>query len=578
MIQSLFGKLFGAYLLIILFFSLLMLAVSFNAFRNYSITIHTHDLQNLAAALLPQVSSLFLEGKGKELDGLVKGLGPDINTRITIVNAEGIVVADSEKDPLLMENHRFRPEILQVLEGEPGISIRFSSTVKEEMLYVGVPIPGREKTAGVLRVSLFLADFNKMFSQVKQSILYSAIGLSLIALLAAFLFSRNAARPIRELSAASRRLAAGDFTTRVFIRDTGEMQDLATSFNYMIDEINKLFARLSDQSDQLKSIISSIQEGLIVFDPKGKITLCNESFKKIVQNSSLEGKFYWEVVRIPRFNDLIKKVQEDAVSYRVEELPLHDATFLCSISYLREREETVVILSDITAMKQVERMKKDFVVNVSHELRTPLTAIKGFVDTLEETVDGTNKHYVEIIKRHTDRLVNIVQDLLTLSELEERETVLKLEEVNPEELIRRISLLFEPRMREKGLAWTWKIESNISSIKADSFKLEQALINLIDNAIKYTERGTVTLSLKNRNGHIVIDVSDTGIGIPEEHRSRIFERFYVVDKSRSKRLGGTGLGLSIVKHIVLLHNGTIDVHSTPSHGTTFSICLPINPV
>ena len=489
MIKSLFGKLFCAYLLIILFFSLLMLSVSFNSFRNYSITIHTHDLQNLATALLPQVTPLFLENRGKELDSLVKDLGPDISTRITIVNAEGIVVADSEKDPLLMENHRFRPEILQVLEGEHGTSIRFSSTVKEEMLYVALPIPGREKTAGVLRVSLFLADFNKMFSQVKKSILYSAIGISLVALLAAFLFSRNAARPVRELSAASRRLAAGDFTTRVLIRDTGEMQDLANSFNYMIDEINKLFARLSDQSDQLRSIISSIQEGLIVFDPRGKITLCNESFKKIVQNSSLEGKFYWEVVRIPRFNELIKKVQEDAVSYRVEELPLHDATFLCSISYLPEREETVVILSDITAMKRVERMKKDFVVNVSHELRTPLTAIKGFVDTLEETVDGTNKHYVEIIKRHTDRLVNIVKDLLTLSELEERETVLELEEVNPEELIRRISLLFEPRMREKGLVWTWNIAPNISSIKADSFKLEQALINLIDNAIKYTERG-----------------------------------------------------------------------------------------
>jgi two-component system phosphate regulon sensor histidine kinase PhoR len=578
MIKSLFGKLFCAYLLIILFFSLLMLSVSFNSFRNYSITIHTHDLQNLATALLPQVTPLFLENKDKELDSLVKTLGQGINTRITIINKEGVVVADSEKDPLLMENHRFRPEVLQVMEGEQGASMRFSSTVQEEMLYVAVPIPGREKTAGILRVSLFLADFNKMFSQVKKSILYSAIGISLIALLVAFLFSRNAARPVRELSAASRRLAAGDFTTRVLIRDTGEMQDLANSFNYMIDEINKLFARLSDQSDQLKSIVSSIQEGLIVFDPKGKITLCNESFKKIVQDDSPEGKFYWEVIRIPRFNELIKKVQEDAVSYRVEELPLHDATFLCSISYLPEREETVVILSDITAMKRVERMKKDFVVNVSHELRTPLTAIKGFVDTLEETVDGTNKHYVEIIKRHTDRLVNIVKDLLTLSELEERETVLKLEAVNPEELIRRISLLFEPRMREKGLAWTWNIEPNISSIKADSFKLEQALINLIDNAIKYTERGTVTLSLKNRNGHIVIDVRDTGIGIPEEHLSRIFERFYVVDKSRSKRLGGTGLGLSIVKHIVLLHNGTIDVHSTPSQGTTFSICLPVNPV
>jgi two-component system phosphate regulon sensor histidine kinase PhoR len=578
MIKSLFGKLFGAYLLIILFFSLLILSVSFNAFRNYSITIHTHDLHNLATALLPQVTPLFLENKDKELDSLVKGLGPGINTRITVINRDGVVIADSEKDPLLMENHRFRPEILQVIEGEQGTAIRFSSTVKEEMIYVAVPIPDREKTAGVLRVSLFLADFNKMFSQVKKSIFYSATGLSLMALLAAFMFSRNAARPVRELSAASRRLAAGDFTTRVLIRDTGEMQDLANSFNYMIDEINKLFARLSDQSDQLKSIISSIQEGLIVFDPKGKITLCNESFKKIVEDSSPEGKFYWEVVRIPRFNELIKKVQKDTVSYRVEELPLHDTTFLCSISYLPEREETVVILSDITAMKRVERMKKDFVVNVSHELRTPLTAIKGFVDTLEETVDGTNKHYVEIIKRHTDRLVNIVTDLLTLSELEERETILKLEEVNPEDLIRRISLLFEPRMKEKGLAWTWNIEPDISFIKADSFKLEQALINLIDNAIKYTERGTISLSLDNRNGHIVITVSDTGIGISEEHLPRIFERFYVVDKSRSKRLGGTGLGLSIVKHIILLHNGTIDVQSAPSQGTTFSICLPVNPL
>jgi len=578
MIKSLFGKLFGAYLLIILFFSLLMLSVSFNAFRNYSITIHTHDLQNLATALLPQVTPLFLEKRAKELDSLVKDLGPDISTRITIVNSDGVVVADSETDPGLMENHRFRPEILQVLEGERGTSIRFSSTVKEEMLYVAVPIPGRERTAGVLRVSLFLADFNKLFSQVRNSILSSAMGLSLIALLAAFLFSRNAARPVRELSAAARRLASGDFTTRVFIRDAGEMQDLAASFNYMIDEINKLFGRLSDQSNQLKSIISSIQEGLVVFDHKGRITRCNESFKKIVQHGSLEGKFYWEVVRIPRFNELIKKVRDDKASYRVEELPLRDETFLCSISYLPVREETVVILSDITAMKRVERMKKDFVVNVSHELRTPLTAIKGFVDTLEETVDGTNKHYVEIIKRHTDRLVNIVQDLLTLSELEERETLLKLEEVNPEELIRRISLLFEPRMKEKGLALTWKNEPNIALIKADSFKLEQALINLIDNAIKYTERGTISLSLKNQNGHIVIEVSDTGIGIPEEHLSRIFERFYVVDKSRSKRLGGTGLGLSIVKHIILLHNGTIDVQSAPSQGTTFSICLPVHPV
>ncbi len=578
MIKSLFGKLFAAYLFIILLVSLLILFVSFNAFRNYSLSIHTNNLQNLATVFLTSVTPLYSEDKFNELDTLVKRMGPAIKTRITIVNSDGAVVADSEKDPKLMENHRFRPEILQVLEGERGTSLRFSSTVNEEMLYVAVPIRGEGRIKGVLRVSLFLEDFNRHFSRVRNIIIYSAIGLSLMALFAAFLFSRSLSRPIGELRFAARRLAAGDFTSPVIIRDRGEIQDLAQSFNYMIGEIHKLFTRLTDQRDQLHSIIASIQEGLLVFDSKGKITLCNDSFKKLVQNSSLEGKYYWEVVRMPRFTELIKKVQDEKASYRAEELSLHDTVLLCSISFLAERGETVVILSDITEMKRVETMKKDFVVNVSHELRTPLTAIKGFVETLEESVEGTNKHYVEIIKRHTDRLVNIVNDLLTLSELEERETVLTFEEVNPEALIRRISLLFEPRMIEKGLFWTWNIEPDISSITADSFKLEQALINLIDNAIKYTERGTVTLSLKNRNGDIVITVSDTGIGIPEEHLSRIFERFYVVDKSRSKRLGGTGLGLSIVKHIILLHNGTIDVQSVPSRGTTFSISLPVNPI
>jgi two-component system, OmpR family, phosphate regulon sensor histidine kinase PhoR len=578
MIKSLFSKLFAAYLCIILLFSLFILFISFNAFRSYSLTVHTDNLQNLATVLLPRVTPHYLEGMFNELDAMVKNLGPGINTRITIVNSDGVVVADSEKDPRSMENHRFRPEILQVLEGERGASIRFSSTVKEMMLYVAVPIRDEQGIKGVLRVSLFLADFNRHFFRVRNIIIYSAIGLSLMALLAAFLISRSLSRPIRELRFAARRLAAGDLTSQVIIRDKGEIQDLAQSFNYMISQINKLFTSLADQRDQLHSVIASMQEGLLVFDGKGRITLCNESFKKIVQNSSMEGKYYWEVVRIPRFAELIKKLQKDAVSYSVEELSLYDSSYLCSISYLAEREETVVILSDITEMKRVETMKKDFVVNVSHELRTPLTAIKGFVETLEETVDEKNRHYVEIIKRHTERLVYIVEDLLKLSVLEERETALVLEDVNPAELLRQVSLLFEPRMQEKGLTLTFFIEPNMPSIKADSFQLEQALINLIDNAVKYTERGTVTLSLTRRNGSVVIEVSDTGIGIPDEHLSRIFERFYVVDKSRSKRLGGTGLGLSIVKHIVLLHNGTINVQSTPSQGTTFSISLPVRPL
>ena len=236
-----------------------------------------------------------------------------------------------------------------------------------------------------------------------------------------------------------------------------------------------------------------------------------------------------------------------------------------------------MIFHDITEMKNVEEIKKDFVVNVSHELRTPLTAIKGFAETLEEETDEKNRHYVDIIKRNTDRLINIVQDLLALSQLEERGTRLELEEVDLGDMIERTLKIFEHRMREKNLKFDLKTENGFPLIKADPFKLEQVFVNLIDNAIKYTEHGEITLSLKQSGNQVMMELEDTGIGISEDHIPRIFERFYVTDKSRSKMLGGTGLGLSIVKHIVLLHNGTIDVKSTPNKGTTFSITLPINP-
>jgi len=257
---------------------------------------------------------------------------------------------------------------------------------------------------------------------------------------------------------------------------------------------------------------------------------------------------------------------------------LHDRIFLCSATFLKSGEEVVVVFHDITQVKNIEKIKKDFVVNVSHELRTPLTAIKGFVETLEEEVDGKIQHYIDIIKRHTDRLINIVRDLLLLSELEEKGVTLEIEEVNVKNTVERIIPLFEQRLREKNLTLNLKVEGNLPPIKADPFKLEQMFMNLMDNAVKYTEKGGVFISVKKvREQKVCIEIQDTGIGIPKEHLPRIFERFYVVDKSRSRSFGGTGLGLSIVRHIVLLHNGSIDVESSPGSGTTFSITLPVNP-
>lgn len=572
--KSIFVKVFCAYFLMVVTLSALILIFSFKTIRNHYLSTLTHDLKNLGTTLLLKATPLLAENHFEELDALVKRLGQDISTRITIIDPEGVVVADSEKNPKLMENHKTRPEILQVLEGKIGTSLRFSTTVKEEMLYVALPIELNGNIVGVLRVSLFLKDINRLLSTLKTHIIYSALIIALISLLGALIFSRSLSKPIRELSNASRKVASGDFNVRVFLKNKDELRELADSFNYMTDQIRTLFTQLSRQKEELDSIISSIQEGLLVFDKNGKILLTNESFKKIVQSSDIEGKFYWEVVREPHFGELIKRVRDEKRNY-TEEVALHDKIFLCSTTFLGTREEIVVILYDITEMKNIEKIKKDFVVNISHELCTPLTAIKGFVETLEEEIDEKNRHYVDIIRKHTDRLINIVKDLLTLSELEEKGTTLELEEVHLGNMMERVFKIFDPQMREKKLMRELKVEDALPFIKADSFKLEQAFVNLIDNAVKYTEQGKITLSLKQRDNQVMIEVEDTGIGIPDEHIPRIFERFYVVDKSRSKRLGGTGLGLSIVKHIVHLHNGTIDVKSTPNQGTTFSITLPI---
>jgi two-component system phosphate regulon sensor histidine kinase PhoR len=354
------------------------------------------------------------------------------------------------------------------------------------------------------------------------------------------------------------------------------VKQLADGFNLMTDQIKTLFEELSFQKDNLNSIFASIQEGFAVLDDKGRIILSNESFKEIAQTKLVDGKLYWEVIRDVKFGELVKKVRENKRNLS-EELELNGKFYLSSATFLALRDQIVIVFSDITETKNMEKIKRDFVVNVSHELRTPLTAIKGFAETLEEEVGENAKTYAEVIKRNTDRLINIVQDLLLLSELEEKGSKLESDDVNLKHLADNVIRIFKSRLAEKGLDFQLRVEDGLPVLKGDSFKLEQMLINLLDNAIKYTEKGKIVLALKQKDETVEIIIEDTGIGIPQEHLARIFERFYVVDKSRSKKFGGTGLGLSIVKHIVLSHKGTIAVESSLAKGTTFTISLPINP-
>ena len=574
--NSFFVKIFAGYLLVVIVILAITFPLTFRAIRHHHIDTSTDNLKNLCLTLKLKISPLLENNQIKKLDTLIKELGKQINTRLTIITPEGAVLADSEKNPALMESHKNRIEIIQAIKSGVGTSLRYSASVKEEMLYVAVPIEKNGNVHGVIRASLFLSKINILLNNLKMNIIMIAVIIVVILLIGAFLFSRSVSKPLRELAIASCKVAKGNFNTKVSLKSNNEIKALADSFNYMTEQISTLFTQLSYQKEELNSIISSINEGLCVIDKNGAISISNESFRKTVRNDSVKGKLYWEVIRKTRFDEFIKKVKNDQKSI-VDEIEFNNQIFLCSATLCSNKEDIVATLYDITTIKNLEKTKKDFVSNVSHELRTPLTAIKGFVETLQETnSDDKNKHYLNIISRHTDRVIRIVNDLLLLSKLEGAPGNLELEKVNLKNLIENILKIFEQSLKEKKLALKFNASNSLPIINADPFKLEQVFINLIDNAIKYTERGEISISLNSYNETVTIEIQDTGICIPQEHLSRIFERFYVVDSSRSRKLGGTGLGLSIVKHIVLLHNGKIDVKNIPGVGTNFIVSLPVS--
>jgi two-component system phosphate regulon sensor histidine kinase PhoR len=502
-----------------------------------------------------------------------KNLGAQIETRITVIDSAGIVLADSENDPETMENHKARKEITAALAGEVGRALRFSRTVEQEMLYVAIPIRNDAGVIGVLRVSLYASEINALLISLQQRVILITLVIIAVSLCLAIIFSRNISRPLRRLVEVSGRVARGDFEANIITRNRDEFKELSDSFNHMVSQLRTLVNDLTTEKETLDTILNTIQEGIAVMDKSGKILLYNESFRQIAQTEHISGKFFWELLRSSKIGSLIENLSAEN-NVLTDNIELEGKNYLCSVSFLSSSEQIVLTLYDITEFMQLSIIKKDFVVNVSHELRTPLTAIKGFVETLEDEGVEKSKRYLEIIKRHTDRLISIVQDLQQLSELEEIEK-LQLEKVKIAQLMKPILKMFEPQLAGKDI----RIVLHVDDVEAnaDPFKLEQVFINLIDNSIKYTERGQITITAEQGEAETKIVIEDTGIGIPAEHLPRIFERFYVVDKSHSRRMGGTGLGLSIVKHIIQAHHGKITMESEVGCGTKVLITLPQGP-
>ena len=590
--NSIFYKIFFGCFLTASFVLFSIIIYSLGSIRNQYLESVTNDLMNIGISTKYLIRPYLESGNYDGMDSFIKKIGGELKARITIVNQEGTVLADSEGIPSGMENHKDRPEIMQALRGDIGRSERLSATLKQQMLYIALPVEKEGNVSVVIRSSLPLKGINDLLNHIRERFVIAGCILIFLSFLVAFIISRSYLIPLGYLLDAFKDVSKGHFESRIFLKNEDEFKEIAERFNEMVSYLKTLFTELNNQKGEILAIINSIQEGLLVLDKNGKILLSNSSLMKIIKKEDIEGKYYWEVIRESSFDEIVNLIKSEKESL-ASELEAYNKTFLCTMSFIPSNEEIVIVWHDVTNIKNLEKLKKDFVVNVSHELKTPLTAIKGFVETLEEGILDSGVHnsgliketnneftsdfarYIEIIKRHTARLINIVNDLLLLSDLEDAKNKVEFEPVAINETIENTARIFEKLTREKGLQIIIDLSQDIPPVQGDAFKLEQLFINLIDNAIKYTEKGSVAVRTSYKDKNIIVVVEDTGIGIPENEISRIFERFYVVDKSRSRKMGGTGLGLSIVKHIVLLHNGNISVESSTGHGTKFIITFPV---
>ncbi len=534
----------------------------------------TAHLERLAGLLENPVLSRLETGDLPSLELYVVTTGKNTGTRITVIDPQGVVLADSEKEPRDMENHFYRPEIFNAFKGQKQRSIRTSATLHAEMMYMSFPLWRDGEVVYVLRLSLFMKDLEGLFARFRADLLIITGIASLLSFLMALLFSRHVSRPIGEFVQASERVASGDLEAKVSIRQRGEFETFARSFNAMTGKLKDLFDEIRVQTEELNSILASIREALCVLEADDRILVCNDAFRRAAGEEQPEGQPYWEVIRSSKFAEVMKRARETGKA-QTEEIGWAERFFQANISPLAASHRTVVTLNDVTEFKNLEKVKKDFIVNVSHELKTPLTAIKGFVETMEASAREENRSYLEIIGRNTDRLIAVVEDLLVLSEVEDRGPRLEKEPVDIRSVVETVIKIFEKRAREKSLSLAVESGAGLPKVLADPYQIERMLINLVDNAVKYTDKGKITVHLAKDERFVRIEVRDTGIGIGRDHLPHIFERFYVADKSRSRTLGGTGLGLSIVKHIVLAHMGKIDVRSTLNEGSSFIVTLPL---
>jgi two-component system phosphate regulon sensor histidine kinase PhoR len=517
----------------------------------------------------------------KVADALARELAAAARARVTLVDMAGVVKGDSEVELALLprvENHGTRPEIVQALQTGEGSSVRYSATIGKEMMYAAVPIRDDTKTNGTARLALPLTNVERAISRMHASLAFGALVALAVAVFAAHTAARLTSRRLLEMTDVAREMADGNLTARTRAAGGDEIAVLGGALDQLANSLSSTVTELRAERDLFTGIMSSMNEGVLVVGSDRRIVLTNPALRAMLLiGPDAIGKSVLQVVRNGDLNQLL----EQAARGNAEEVELdltglvHRRVLVRAVKLPDSQAGVLAVFVDVTELRRLESIRRDFVANASHELRSPLTSVRAAAETLRSVDDDPEAadRFIDVIERNAERLANLIDDLLELSRIESRELRLEMEPLDLAGIAERIFAQHAHRAQLKKIALKSDL-ANVAHVRADRRALEHILGNLVDNAIKYCPEGAqVRLSAKSEASLVRVCVTDTGAGIPPEHLSRIFERFYRVDAGRSRELGGTGLGLSIVKHLVEALGGAVSVESRVGAGSTFSFTL-----
>ena len=585
--KRLLWQLYPPYLSLIL---LSLLAVSWytsGSLNTFFFDRNRAELETHARIIEGQLQTPVALNNSDILDALCKDIGKDTPIRLTIVLPDGQVVGDSNETPRHMDNHGNREEIVTALQGKIGTSIRFSNTLLQNMMYLALPLKQGGRITGVIRTAIPLTDVENTIRSLQIKIGIFGFIIALAAAGICLLISHRISSPIENMTRGAERFAKGDLKHRLSLPDTRELAGLSRALNQMAEELENRMEVVTNQRNEHEAVLASMVEGVIAINMEQRILSINRAAAGMlaITPGEMKGRGILEAVRNRELHRFITEALDagnpkegDVVLHQVGEQILHTQCIPLN-NTASHRIGTLVVLHDVTRIRQLENIRRDFVANVSHEIKTPLTAIKGFVETLQNGTADTpeeQEKFLGIIRKHADRLHAIVEDLLSLARLEQREEhdELCLQSCSIEKIIDTAVQVVKRKAEEKEIPIHVTCDKSLEA-DVDATLIEQAMVNLLDNAIKYSSEGSpINVETQSTPEGISIQVMDRGPGISRNHLPRLFERFYRVDGARSRSLGGTGLGLAIVKHIAQAHGGNVSVESTLGKGSTFSIFLP----